>query len=172
MNPWKILGPSIWTNLSLLHPRMHCAKFGWNWTSEFLNLFNVFLQFPNYLPLEKDWAFHLNKLEFPLPIDALCQVWLKWVQCFLRRFLHFVIEFLLFCNYLPSKKGWIPFTPGCFVPCFVEIDPLILEKKMKKFMTTTMTTTTTDNRQIFIRKALNSKYLILSFHTPIYGTLT
>ena len=23
----------IWTNLNPLHPRMHCAKFGWNWPS-------------------------------------------------------------------------------------------------------------------------------------------
>ena len=26
-------GPFIWTNLNLLHPRMLCAKFGWNWLS-------------------------------------------------------------------------------------------------------------------------------------------
>ena len=26
---WKRAGPFIWTNLKTLHPRMHCAKFGW-----------------------------------------------------------------------------------------------------------------------------------------------
>ena len=26
-------GPFIWTNLNPLHPRMLCAKFGWNWPS-------------------------------------------------------------------------------------------------------------------------------------------
>ena len=42
-----------------------------------LNFFNVFSLFRNYLPLEKRWALHLNKLESPSPKDALCQVWLK-----------------------------------------------------------------------------------------------
>ena len=39
-----------------------------------LILGNVFLLFRNYryLPLEKDVTFHLNKLESPLPRDALC----------------------------------------------------------------------------------------------------
>ena len=30
---WKRAGPFIWTNLNPLHPRMLCAKFGWNWPS-------------------------------------------------------------------------------------------------------------------------------------------
>ena len=29
--PWKTAGSFIWTNLNPLHPRMLCAKFGWNW---------------------------------------------------------------------------------------------------------------------------------------------
>ena len=28
-----LLWPFIWRNLNPLHPRMHCAKFGWNWPS-------------------------------------------------------------------------------------------------------------------------------------------
>ena len=32
--------------------------------------------------MKKDWALYLNKLESPLPKDALCQVWLKLVQWF------------------------------------------------------------------------------------------
>ena len=28
---WKRTWPFIWTNLNPLHPRMLCAKFGWNW---------------------------------------------------------------------------------------------------------------------------------------------
>ena len=31
--PWKKVGSFIWKNLNLLHPRMLCAKFGWNWLS-------------------------------------------------------------------------------------------------------------------------------------------
>ena len=46
---------------------------------------NVFLLFRNYLPLEKGMALHLNNHEFPLPNDALCQVWLKLALWFWRR---------------------------------------------------------------------------------------
>ena len=60
----------------------------------------------NYLPLEKGGAFHLNKLESPSPMNALCQVWLKLAKWFWRRrFLNVVNVFSLFCNYLPLKKG-------------------------------------------------------------------
>ena len=31
--PLEKAGPFIWTNLNPLHPRMLCAKFGWNWPS-------------------------------------------------------------------------------------------------------------------------------------------
>ena len=31
ISPWKRAGPIFWTNLNPLHPRMLCAKFGWNW---------------------------------------------------------------------------------------------------------------------------------------------
>ena len=48
------------------------------------NLINVFSLFRNYLPLGKGVVLHLNKLEFPSPNDALCQVWLKLAQWFLR----------------------------------------------------------------------------------------
>ena len=33
ISPWKRAGPFIWINLNPLHPRMLCAKFGWNWPS-------------------------------------------------------------------------------------------------------------------------------------------
>ena len=48
---------------------------------------------------------HLNKLGSPSPMDAMCQVWLKLVQWFFRRFLNFVNVILLFHNYLPLEKG-------------------------------------------------------------------
>ena len=89
-SPWKRAGPFIWTNLNFFHPRMLCAKFGWNRHSgsgeeDYLNFVNVFLLFPNYLHLEKDGALHLNKLESHSPKNALCQVWLKLAQRFWRR---------------------------------------------------------------------------------------
>ena len=33
ISPWEKAGPFFWTNLIPLHPRMLCAKFGWNWPS-------------------------------------------------------------------------------------------------------------------------------------------
>ena len=50
-----------------------------------LNFVNAFLLFHYHLSLEKGRALHLNKLESPLPKDALCQVWLKLAQWFWRR---------------------------------------------------------------------------------------
>ena len=81
ISPWKRVGPFIWTNLNPLLPRMLCAKFGWNWLSrsgeeDLFNFVNVFTIFRNYLLLEKGGLLQLNKLEFPSPKDALCQVWM------------------------------------------------------------------------------------------------
>ena len=33
ISPCNRAGPFIWTNLNPLHPRIFCAKFGWNWPS-------------------------------------------------------------------------------------------------------------------------------------------
>ena len=90
ISSWKRVGPFIWTNLNTLYPMMLCVKFLRNWPSgsggeDFLNVVNVFLLFHNYLPLEKGVNLHLNKLEFPLPKNALCQVWLKLAKWFWRR---------------------------------------------------------------------------------------
>ena len=72
------------------------------------NFVNVSLPFRNCLPLEKGVALHLNKLEYPSPKDALCQVWLKLALWFLRRrFFNFVNVFSLFRNYLPLGKGMV-----------------------------------------------------------------
>ena len=87
---WKKAGPFFWTNMNPLHPRMLCAKFGWNWPSgsgeeDFLSFVNLFSLFLSYLPLGKGGALHLNKFDSPAPKDALCQVWLKLAQWFWRR---------------------------------------------------------------------------------------
>ena len=73
---------------------------------KFLNFVNVFSLFRNYLPLEKGGALHLNKHEYPSPKDAMCQVWLKLAQWFLRRrFLNFVNVFSLFRYHLPLETN-------------------------------------------------------------------
>ena len=61
----------IWRNLNPLHPKMLCAKIVWNWLSGsgeedfFYFVFDVFLLFRNYLPLEKGVVLHLYKLKSP-----------------------------------------------------------------------------------------------------------
>ena len=52
------------------HPRMLCAKIGWNWLSGsgeeiFLILSMYFRYFCNNLPFEMGWVLHLNKLDSP-----------------------------------------------------------------------------------------------------------
>ena len=87
-----------------------------------------FSLFCYYLPLEIKVCLHLNNHESPSPTDALCQVWLELDHGFRRRrFLKFVKVFSLFRNYLP-------FTQGCFVPSIIDIDPLVLEKKILKIL--------------------------------------
>ena len=77
------MGPFIWTNLNPLHPRMHCAKFGWNWRGgsgegDFKISSNVFSLFGNYLPLEKDGSFiwiNLNPLYPRILCAKFCWNW-------------------------------------------------------------------------------------------------
>ena len=57
----------------------------WFWRRILLNFINVFSLSHNYLPLENSDTLHLNKLESPSPKDDLCQVWLKLVKWFLRK---------------------------------------------------------------------------------------
>ena len=72
----------------------------------FFNFVNVFSLFLNYLPLEKGGALHLNKVEYPSPKDAMCQIWLKLAQWFWRRrFFYFINVFSLFRNYRNFEKG-------------------------------------------------------------------
>ena len=113
ISPWKRAG-LFWTNLNPLHPRMHCAKFGWNWLSgsgeeDFFNFVNVFSLFRNYLPLEKGRA-------------------------------------------LFKKKTWINFTQE-----FGWNGPMVLEKKMKMWKvyrgTDARTDRQTDDGRQVIRKA-------------------
>ena len=70
ISPWKRTGPLIWTNLSPHHPRILCAKFGWNLPSgsgeDFLNFVNVFLLFGNYLPMENSGPLTWKKNWIPL----------------------------------------------------------------------------------------------------------
>ena len=93
---------------------MLCAKFDLNWPSvseekEFIFPLCIVPLFLYYIPSEKGMALHLNKLESPIPKNALCQVWVKLAQWFSRRRIsNFVNVFSLFGNYLPLVKGCGP----------------------------------------------------------------
>jgi hypothetical protein len=86
----KLTWRFIWTHLNPLHIRIICTKFDWilpagSGEEDFKIIFSAFSLFRYYLPLERGYPLQLNKLEFPLPKDNLCQVWLKLVQWFRRR---------------------------------------------------------------------------------------
>ena len=89
ISPWKRGGLSFnkleFTSLKDALCQVWLKLAQWFLKIEFFNFVNVFSLFPNDLPLEKGMVLHLNKLEFPLPKDVLCQVWLKLAQWFLRR---------------------------------------------------------------------------------------
>ena len=80
----KLLSSSPKNALAQWFQRRRCFSF-----------LNVFLLVRNCLPLEKGLTVQLNKIESPSPNNALCQVWLKLAQWFLRRFFNFVNVFLL-----------------------------------------------------------------------------
>ena len=74
---FEIIAPSkraevfIWINLNSIHPRMHCAKFGWNWPSssgeENFWISSMYYRYSrNYLPLKRGGALHLKNLNIHL----------------------------------------------------------------------------------------------------------
>ena len=90
ISPWKKAWSSIWTKLKSPSPNDALCKVWlklakWFLRSRFLNFANLFSLFRNFFHLEQGVDFYFSKLEFPLYKDALCQVWLKLAQWFLRR---------------------------------------------------------------------------------------
>ena len=82
LSPWKRVGPFILTKLNTLHPRMHCAKFGWNWPSGSVEDFKIlslcFRYFVIISPLKKGGVLHLNKFESPSPKDVCAKFGWNW----------------------------------------------------------------------------------------------
>ena len=81
ISPWKRTGPFIWTDLVLNMQVCFVRNFVEIGPVVLEKKINVFSLFCNYLPLEKGRALHLCSS----PKNALCQVWLKLVQWFWRR---------------------------------------------------------------------------------------
>ena len=56
---WRRAWPFIYTNVNSCHPRILCARFGWNWPEVLEKIFrfvNIFTLFYNNVPLEKGVA--------------------------------------------------------------------------------------------------------------------
>ena len=113
ISPWERLGPFFWTNLNPLHPRMICAKFGWNWLSgsgeeDFLILSMYF----RYLVIISHWEMAIARSFIwtnlnPLQLMMHCAMfgW-NWPSGSGEEdFLNFVNVFSLFRNYLHLEKG-------------------------------------------------------------------
>ena len=80
--PLERAGPFIYSNLNSLNPRMHCAKFGWNWpwgSGEEDFFFRQCIFTISYLsPLGKERAYHLNKLESLSPKNTFAKFGWNW----------------------------------------------------------------------------------------------
>ena len=107
--PWKKGGALLLNKLDSHHPRMLCAKFGWNWRNglgeeDFWFLFMYFCDFviiflgkgrgPSF---EQTWIPFSQKCTV-LSLVEICQLFWR------RRLLYFVCVFLLLNNYLPLEK--------------------------------------------------------------------
>ena len=101
----------IWTNLNPLHPRMLCAKFGWNWLrgseeEDFLISSMYFHYFVIISPWKRAGPIIWTNLN-PLHPRMLCAKFVEIGPVVLgkRIFYIFVNVFSLFRNYLHLEKG-------------------------------------------------------------------
>ena len=158
---------------------MLCAEFGRNWPSgsaeeDFQISSMYFHYFRNYLPLEKDVAIHLNKIWIHFApgcfVTSLVEICLVVLE---KRFLNFVIVFLLFRNYHPLENSMVlhlnklesPLPRDAFCEFYLKLAQWFWRRRWKceKIRTTTTktTTTSTDKGHIVFRKAYLSSSLRL-----------
>ena len=114
ISPWKKTGSFIWTNLNPLHPRMHCAKFGWNWPRGYGEDFKIssmyFHYFVNISPWERTGPFIWINVNSHHSRMLCAKFGWNWISSSGEEdFFNFVNGFLLFRNYLPLEKGAGPF---------------------------------------------------------------
>ena len=114
----------IWRNLNPPHPRMLCAKIGWNWLSssgeeDFLISSLLFYYFVIISPWKRVGPFIctiLNPLHHRMHCDKFGWNWLSGSGK--EDFKNFVNVFWLFRHYLPLNLE-SSFIQGCFVPSLV-----------------------------------------------------
>ena len=74
ISPWKRAGPFIWTKLNPLHPRMLCAKLGWNRLSGSGEDFLLSSMYFHYFVIISPWKRAGPSFE---------QIWIPFIQgCF------------------------------------------------------------------------------------------
>ena len=137
--PCKRTRPFIWTKLNSLHSRLLCAKFSWNKPSgsrgEDFNLTMYFRYFVIISPWKRAWPFIWRNLNSLYSRKCLFDWFWPSGSEKIFEFRRYIFAISLLS---PIGKGlgpsfeqtWIPFTQGCFVPSLVEIDPMVLEKKI------------------------------------------
>ena len=80
--PWKRMGPFIWRNLNSHHPRMLCAKFGWNWPSgsgeKYFLISSMYFRFFLIISPWKRAAPFIWTILYPLHPRMLCAKYLNW----------------------------------------------------------------------------------------------
>ena len=96
------------------------------WKKKKLNIVNVFLLFPYYLPLVKNMNLHWSKPESPFPKYALCQIWmiLYWCfwrgrSCFLSLYSYYIISFWKWTLPFLNKLASLTLNPGMICAMFV-----------------------------------------------------
>ena len=144
ISPRKGTGPFIWTKLNPLHPRILCAKFGWNWLSgsgeDFLISSMYFHYFVIISPWKRAGSFIWTNLNPHHPRMFCAKFDRNWHSDSWE--LDFKVRQCLFAISLLSPLGngrgpsfeqtWIPITLECFGLSFVEIGPVILENTIFK----------------------------------------
>ena len=134
---WELKG-WFW-NESSRHTKIHCAKFGWNWSwfcrRRFLIIFRVTLLFYHYmyLPLEKGVSVHFNILES------------SYLLYLFRYYLPLEKVRGILVNKIESPSSYLD------ALCHVWLKLAQLFRRRIKFEK--ITTTTTDKVQMIIRKA-------------------
>ena len=109
--PWKRARSFIWTNFNARHPRVLCAKLGWNWPSgsreqDFLNTSMYYRYFVIISPLNRMWPFIWTNLNPIYPRMICAKFGWNWPSGSGEEdFFKYFNVFLLFRNYFPLGKG-------------------------------------------------------------------
>ena len=101
----------IWRNLNPLHPRMLCAKIGWNWLSgsgeeDFLILSMYFSLFVIISPWKRAGPFFWTNLN-PLHPRIYFKFGWNWLSGLEIKIFNFLNVFLLLRNHLPLEKDGV-----------------------------------------------------------------